>query len=142
MKVRSRARLAATLAALALCCAPAAAPAADKAEARIPFALPTLKADQMPPVFFSHERHVNRMEELGKDCTTCHRETADGMSEAFRESETVSADKAAAYMHKECVACHTSVAGAAGPRLAFCRSCHSSDIAQAQPAKKNQAHIQ
>ncbi len=96
---------------------------------RIPFALPALKADKMPPVFFSHDLHIAAMED---DCTPCH--TAS--EEFFLDSEGQKADKVIAYVHKSCVSCHTKLGK--GPLLASCRSCHNSAIAdkQAKAAKK------
>ena len=95
---------------------------------RIPFALETLKASKMPPVFFSHEKHQEALEDLDDNCVLCH---IDG-SEYFLESENKSATDVVAYVHKECVSCHIKMAK--GPALASCRSCHNDAIAAAQAA--------
>ncbi len=96
---------------------------------RIPFVLETLKADKMPPVFFSHDKHIAALED---DCESCH---IDG-SEYFLESENKSADEVMAYVHDACVKCHAQVADGkpTGPALASCRSCHNTDIAAKQAA--------
>ncbi len=103
--------------------------ASDNLE-RIPFVLETLKADKMPPVFFSHEAH---MAALDDDCSVCHT-TSD---EYFLDSENQSAKDIALYMHRECVSCHAADEAAkkpTGPLLASCRSCHNPDIAAEQAA--------
>ncbi len=92
---------------------------------RIPFALETLKANKMPPVFFSHEKHVAALED---DCSPCHTSS----EQFFLESEGMSADKVVAYVHKECVSCHATMGK--GPALASCRSCHNDATAAAQAA--------
>lgn len=96
---------------------------------RIPFTLPTLKADKMPPVFFSHDLHIAAMED---DCSSCHTVS----DEFFLDSEEKSPDEVMAYVHDACVSCHAQMpAGeATGPLLASCRSCHNVDIAAAQAA--------
>ncbi len=96
---------------------------------RIPFALETLKAQKMPQVFFSHELH---MEALEQDCSPCH--TASDT--AFLDSEEKSPEEVVAYVHKECVSCHAGIASGkpTGPLLASCRSCHSESIAAQQAA--------
>lgn len=113
--------------------------AASAAEARIPFILPTLKADKMPQVFFSHDRHVERLEKANKDCTVCHDDGPKGMSEYFLKSESKTAKTVVAYVHSECVRCHAATPAPTGPALASCRSCHDSRIAASQakttPAK-------
>ncbi len=105
-----------------------AAVSAEEAEVeRIPFVLETLKADKMPPVFFSHEKH---MEAVDQDCSVCHTSS----EQFFLESEGMNADDVVAYVHKECVSCHVKVASGkpTGPVLASCRSCHSDTIAAEQ----------
>ncbi len=99
---------------------------------RIPFVLPTLKADKMPPVFFSHEKHIEAVEAAGKDCTACHTVS----DTFFLDSEEKSADTVVAYVHDSCVSCHANVASGSptGPLLASCRSCHDSGIAAKQEA--------
>ncbi len=94
---------------------------------RIPFVLETLKADKMPPVFFSHDKHIAALED---NCEACH--TVSG--EFFLESEEKDADDVVAYVHTECVSCHVKQASGkpTGPVLASCRSCHSESIAAAQ----------
>ncbi len=98
---------------------------------RIPFVLETLKADKMPPVFFSHDLH---MEALEQDCSACH--TAS--EQYFLDSEEKSPKEVVAYVHKECTSCHAGVASGkpTGPMLASCRSCHSSSIAAEQAANQ------
>ncbi len=98
---------------------------------RIPFALETLKAQKMPQVFFSHDLH---MEALEQDCSPCH--TASDVY--FLDSEEKSPDEVVAYVHKQCVSCHAGVASGkpTGPLLASCRSCHSSSIAAEQAANQ------
>lgn len=106
------------------------APKAD--DVRIPFVLPTLKPQSMPQVFFSHERHVERLESVNKDCTACHVDGPKGMSEYFLDSEKMSAKKVVAYVHNACVQCHTAMPSPTGPALASCRACHNSSIEKAQ----------
>ncbi len=98
---------------------------------RIPFALETLKAQKMPQVFFSHELH---MEALEQDCTPCHTTS----ETAFLDSEAKKPEEVVAYVHKECVSCHATQGSGkpTGPLLASCRSCHSSSIAAEQAAKQ------
>ncbi len=105
------------------------AKSAEEEIVRIPFALETLKAEKMPQVFFSHELH---MEALEGDCTPCH--TISDVT--FLDSEEKSAKEVVAYVHKECVSCHSGVASGknTGPLLASCRSCHSESIAAKQAA--------
>lgn len=100
---------------------------------RIPFALPSLKANKMPPVFFAHERHEKAVEAKGDDCTVCHTDS----QEFFLNSEKVAPKKVVAYVHKACVSCHASskYGKNTGPQLASCRSCHNEAIAQAQARK-------
>ncbi len=52
-------------------------------EERIPFTFPTLPTQKMPPVFFTHDKHVEYMECVNAECTLCHRETEEGPSETF-----------------------------------------------------------
>ncbi len=96
---------------------------------RIPFVLETLKADKMPPVFFSHDLHIAALED---DCESCHTES----EEYFLDSEKMPADKVMAYVHDSCVSCHAKVADGkpTGPALASCRSCHNTEIAAKQAA--------
>ncbi len=96
---------------------------------RIPFKLPTLKADKMPPVFFSHDKHIAALDD---DCSLCHTES----EEFFLDSEKMGADKVVAYVHESCVSCHSEKGK--GPALASCRSCHNDATAakQAADAKK------
>ncbi len=96
---------------------------------RIPFALETLKADKMPPVFFSHDLHIAALED---NCESCHTSS----DVYFLDSEEKSADEVMAYVHASCVKCHAQVADGkpTGPALASCRSCHNSDIAAKQAA--------
>lgn len=104
------------------------------AEARIPFVLPSLKADKMPPVFFSHDRHEKAIEAKGEDCAkVCHTDS----QEYFLSSEKTSAKKVVAYVHKECVSCHSlsKYGKNTGPQLASCRACHNDATAQAQARK-------
>ncbi len=93
---------------------------------RIPFALETLQADKMPPVFFAHDKHIAAVGE--ENCVKCHIDD----SPLFLKSEEMSADKVVAYVHKECVSCHATMGK--GPALASCRSCHNDAIAAAQAA--------
>lgn len=115
--------------------------AETRAEERIPFALPALKAQQMAPVFFSHERHVEAVEAAKGDCTTCHIDNDKGMSEYFMKSESMASSEVVPYVHAQCVACHASVKTGkpTGPLLASCRSCHNDSIARAQLQKPVQA---
>ena len=107
--------------------------AASQEVERIPFALPSLKADKMPPVFFSHEKHAEAVEAKGGDCTACHTES----QEYFLNSESVPPAKVVAYVHNGCVSCHASgkYGKNTGPQLATCRSCHNDDIAQSYAQK-------
>ncbi len=106
------------------------AKSADKVE-RIPFVLETLKADKMPPVFFSHDLHIAALDD---NCESCHTES----DVYFLDSENIPADKVMAYVHDSCVSCHAKVAAdkPTGPALASCRSCHSQAIAAEQAAAK------
>ena len=133
-----KAHAVAAVAALAICCAPATGWSGEKKageEERIPFALPSLKANKMPPVFFSHDRHTAAVEAQGKDCTTCHVEDDSGMSEYFLKSDKVAPDQQVAYVHEACVSCHAATKKPTGPLLVYCRSCHSSEVAAAQEKK-------
>ncbi len=95
-------------------------------DARIPFVLPTLKADKMPPMYFKHDKHIAVLED---DCSKCHTSS----DEFFLESEGMDADKVVAYVHKECVSCHVKMKK--GPVLASCRSCHNDAVAEKEQAK-------
>lgn len=92
------------------------------AEDRIPVTTPAIKDFSMPQVFFSHERHVEVLGEMEKDCTSCHVENDEGMSEAFLNVEKFSVEDGVRYMHETCTACHVSMKR--GPRLVECRLCH------------------
>ncbi len=96
---------------------------------RIPFVLETLKADKMPPVFFSHDLHIAALED---NCESCHTSS----EEYFLDSEAKPAGEVMAYVHDSCVSCHAKVADGkpTGPALASCRSCHNTDIAAKQAA--------
>ncbi len=111
---------------------------------RIPFALDTLKADKMPPVFFSHDLHqetiakMKGFDDVNETCASCH-ETEDGsiVSSYFLDSENQTDGEVMAYVHDSCVSCHAKVADGkpTGPALASCRSCHDSAIAAQQAAQ-------
>ncbi len=109
---------------------------AEDEEARIPFLLPELKADKMPPVFFSHDKHIAAMED---DCSACHEHSDEFfLDSAKMAEEKKSTDAIVAYVHTSCVSCHATMAdkgAATGPLLASCRSCHSESIAAAQAAE-------
>lgn len=107
--------------------------AATPAVERIPFALPSLKASKMPPVFFAHEKHITAVEAKGDDCGKCHNDDP----EYFLDSKKQPASKVVAYVHKECVACHalSKYGKETGPQLASCRACHSDEIAQKHAQK-------
>ncbi len=97
---------------------------------RIPFVLETLKADKMPPVFFSHDLHIAALED---NCESCHTSS----DVYFLDSEEKSADEVMAYVHDSCVSCHAKLAAESkptGPALASCRSCHNQAIAAEQAA--------
>lgn len=102
--------------------------AASQTIERIPFMLPSLKSNKMPPVFFSHEKHTAAVEAKGADCTTCHTES----QEYFLNSESMPASKVVAYVHNACVSCHASgkYGKDTGPQLASCRGCHNDATAQ------------
>ena len=89
---------------------------------RIPIRIPMVKEYSMPHVLFLHERHVEALSEAGKDCTSCHIENDEGMSEYFLEVDKYSVDDGVRYMHKSCTACHATMKR--GPRLVECRLCH------------------
>ena len=132
MKRLSRARHLLPFLLVALCAAPALAAGGAANIERIPFALPALKADAMPPVFFSHEKHAAAVEAQGGDCFTCHADTPSGMSEYFLNTESVPPGKAVAAVHDGCVSCHAAARPGAptGPLLASCRACHSESVAK------------
>lgn len=132
MKTFFRARHLLPLLLFTLAAAPALATGGDADVDHIPFALPALKAQKMPPVFFSHEKHVEAVEKTGGDCFTCHVDGPSGMSEAFLNTETVPPNQAMAAAHTGCVSCHAGVKAGepTGPLLASCRSCHSESIAK------------
>lgn len=134
-----RARLGAAVAAFTIWCCASAAWSGEQTggEERIPFALPSLQAVKMPPVFFSHERHVTSLEAQGKDCATCHAEDNSGMSEYFMSGDRLPPDRRVAHVHAACADCHAAVKSPApsGPLLVHCRSCHSDGVAAAQGKK-------
>ncbi len=100
----------------------------EEADARIPFLLPTLKADKMPPMYFKHDKHIAALDD---DCGKCHTSS----EEFFLDSEEKSADEVVAYVHTECVRCHVEMKK--GPVLASCRSCHSEAVAAKEAAAAN-----
>lgn len=93
-----------------------------RAEDRIPITAPAIKDYTMPQVFFSHERHVEVLGEAGQDCTSCHVENDEGMSETFLHVEKFSVEDGVRYMHDTCTACHVTMKR--GPNLVECRLCH------------------
>lgn len=101
-------------------------------EERIPITVPVVEKYSMPQVFFSHDRHVEVLGEAGKDCSACHVENDEGMSERFLNVEKVAAGDQVAYMHASCTECHVLMKR--GPRLVECRLCHSASSAASQPA--------
>lgn len=72
-----------------------------------------------------HDLHVEKMEAAGKECTVCH---IDENYEVFMavDKEKTQDDKAA-YLHKNCVKCHTDLGK--GPNITACRSCHNEKYA-------------
>ena len=106
-----------------------------RGEERIPITFPPLTTHTMPPVFFTHDRHVEYMERSNAECTLCHRETDEGMSETFLDVKDQPEHRQIPYLHATCTACHRKAG--AGPRLVDCRVCHSKAVA-AQSGKSNE----
>lgn len=72
-----------------------------------------------------HDLHSAKVEEAGKDCTVCH---IDENYEAFMAvDKEKSQDDKVAYVHKNCVKCHTELGK--GPHITACRSCHTDKYA-------------
>lgn len=72
-----------------------------------------------------HDKHVAKLEELGKDCTVCH---IDDNYETFMAADKEKGqDGKAAYLHKNCVSCHIELGS--GPNITSCRSCHNEKFA-------------
>jgi len=72
-----------------------------------------------------HDKHVAKLEELGKDCTVCH---IDDNYEAFMAVDKEKGqDGKVAYLHKNCVRCHIELGD--GPNITSCRSCHNEKFA-------------
>ena len=114
---------------LSACLSVPAIAVADEVE-RIPITFPEIKSPELPPVFFTHEKHMEYVERLKGDCTSCHVETEEGMSPDFLHIKKQPADKQVAYIHAACTDCHAKAN--AGPRLVECRTCHDRQVAQAQ----------
>lgn len=103
-------------------------------EERIPFTYPPFSTKKMPPVFFSHDKHIVYLEAKGQDCTTCHHMTDEGLAESFMNVRNIAPKKQMDYLHATCTECHVKLAK--GPRLVDCRVCHSERIASEHAAQK------
>lgn len=108
-------------------------------------AMKALGSLELPPVTFLHDQHTAAVEKAGKDCTACHLVKDGQMVVKFkREKDTTTAEVKAIY-HKNCIGCHTDLAGKgqkAGPLDGDCRSCHdakSKIVSAKQPAGFNNA---
>jgi len=93
----------------------------------VPVNTPAVSKPQMPKVFFPHDKHVESVEAMNGDCSTCHNMTDNGMSETLKDVTKVPAKKQVPYMHATCTGCH--VKAGKGPRLVDCRVCHSERVA-------------
>lgn len=72
-----------------------------------------------------HQKHVDELQALGKDCTVCH---IDDNYESFMAADTLkSQDEKVAYLHRQCAGCHADMNE--GPVITACRSCHSEEYA-------------
>ena len=117
----------ATLLCLSLFAGVALFSATARGEERIPFTFPPLPTQKMPPVFFTHDKHVEYKERANAECTLCHRETEEGLSETFLDVKAQPENKQIPYLHTACTQCHRNAA--AGPRLVDCRVCHDKAVA-------------
>lgn len=116
-----------------LCCGMVLLSKPALADERMPIKYPPLKSMKMPQVFFTHEKHMEYADKLGGGCASCHREYKDYSSADFLDVRWQPEDKKIPYIHAACTSCH--VEAGAGPRLAECRTCHSSEIAAKQSGK-------
>lgn len=72
-----------------------------------------------------HQKHVEELEALGKDCTVCH---IDDNYESFMDADSFKTQsEKVAYLHRKCAGCHADMND--GPAITGCRSCHSEEFA-------------
>ncbi len=101
--------------------------ATGRAEAILIDVIGQRKVLEMPPAVFLHDRHTQALAREGKDCSTCHAETAAGHRGFMRSNEEEDPEKLEQLFHKNCFACHAEKD--AGPREGQCRLCHDAKAA-------------
>ncbi len=85
--------------------------------------------EQMPPVTFPHDRHVDATG--GKQsCTKCHLDKDGKLVLRFKDVDAAEPVRGMQIYHDSCVACHEQFRAGnkpSGPLQADCRSCHDSN---------------
>jgi len=87
-------------------------------------------ATEMPPAFFSHEKHVEELDDI--ECTGCHGIKEDGTFDyrLVDPGEYVSREMMTDAYHEYCISCHQQ--RMAGPQR--CMDCHDS-VSSYEPEK-------
>lgn len=80
---------------------------------------------ERPEVMFLHDKHTAAVEESGKDCSVCHREENQKLSQKFMVLEYEAADAVMNNFHDNCLGCHEETSALkkkSGPLA--CADCH------------------